>query len=333
MKKRKTILITGAAGFIGFHLAEALLRKGHRVIGVDSLTDYYDVRMKQRRLAFLKKYPKFSFTKLSVLEYEKLLALMKRSRVTDIYHLAAQAGVRYSISHPRSYGENNYVGTLNVFEAARVCGVRRVVYASSSTVYGARSRKGAFSETDVTDTPLSVYGATKIANEALAHAYASAYGMEMIGIRFFTVYGAFGRPDLGMFIFTKRIMEGKTVSLFNYGKTRRAFTHVSDVIPPLVNILKKPVRSGSSVYNLGGTESISLTTLITHIERALGKRAKVKLTPPVIGDMPETIADCRRAMKDLAYRPKMDIKKGVEEFAAWYRENNGWLKTLSEPKS
>src|SRR6185437_12415767 len=272
MTKPKTILITGAAGFIGFHLAEALLRAGHRVVGVDSLTDYYDVRMKSRRLAVLKKYPRFVFKKQSIRDYGKLRALLARENVEDVFHLAAQPGVRYSVSHPRAYGEDHYLGALNVFEAARAAGIKRVFYASSSTVYGARGKKGAFSETDRIDTPMSVYGATKVANESLAHAYASVYGMEMVGLRFFTVYGPFGLPDLGLFIFTKRIAEGKPVTLFNHGKTRRAFTHVSDIVPALISAFNKPVRPGARVYNLGGSESISLTALVATSRRRSAQR-------------------------------------------------------------
>lgn len=328
----KVVLVTGVAGFIGFHLAEALLREGHRVVGVDSMTDYYDVRMKSKRLALLAKYPAFAFKKISILDYEKLVAFMRKERVGLVYHLAAQPGVRFSVSHPRSYADN-YASTLNVFEAARACGVKRVVYASSSTVYGAREKKGAFSETDRVDTPMSVYGATKVANELLAHAYATLYGMDMIGIRFFTVYGPYGRPDLGLFIFTKRLLEGKRVDLFNFGKTKRAFTHVSDAVAPLVRIVRMPIRAGSRLYNLGGSEAVSLTKLIGLIETAAGTRANVRLLPSVAGDMPETIADCRKAARELSYRPKVGIKEGVAEFTKWYRENESWLKKLSEPKS
>ncbi len=330
---KKTILITGCAGFIGFHLAEAFLRSGHRVIGVDSLTDYYDVRMKTRRLALLKKHKGFTFKKLSVLEFEKLCALMKRSRVDEVFHLAAQPGVRHSVSSPRSYGADNYLGTLNVFEAARVNGIKRVIYASSSTVYGVRKTKDAFKETDRIDTPMSVYGATKVANETLAHAYAHLYGMDMTGVRFFTVYGSFGRPDLGLFVFTKKILEGKRLDLFNYGKTKRAFTHVSDVVPSLMKLITKPVRSGSRVYNLGGTEAVSLTEIVALIENALQTSAKIRLAAPVSGDMPETIANTKKARKELGYRPKVRVKEGVYEFAVWYRENNSWLKGLKEPKA
>lgn len=293
------------------------------------MTHYYDVRMKMRRRALLKKYKTFLFSKQSVLDYETLVALIQRECVTDVYHLAAQPGVRYSISHPRSYADN-YLGTLNVFEAARACGVKRVVYASSSTVYGIRSNKRAFTETDRIDTPLSIYGATKVGNEALAHAYASAYGMEMIGIRFFTVYGPYGRPDLGLFLFTKRIREGKRIELFNFGNTLRAFTHVNDAVAPLVALLHKPIRGGAHRYNIGGAKAIPLTTLIALIEKALNTTAQVVRSPAVVGDMPETVADIRKAKKELGYVPRVSIEEGVKEFAAWYCEHESWLKTLND---
>lgn len=330
MKKKPTILITGAAGFIGYHLSDALLRAGYRVLGVDSMTNYYDVRLKERRLANLRKHKRFTFKKCSILD-PNLLRLMRRYRVREIYHLAAQPGVRYSVTHPESYGETNYLGTLAVFEAAREAGVRRVVYASSSTVYGKRSKRGAFSETDRIDAPLSVYGATKMANEALAHAYATLYSMDMIGIRFFTVYGPYGRPDLGLFIFTKQIFEGKPLRLFNKGKNRRAFTHIRDILPPLMKLIKKSPLVGARVYNLGGEKSVPVTTLVSYIEKAVGKKSTIAYLPAVPGDMPETIADTRKAARELGYRPRITLEKGVREFVAWYRENEPWLRRLKEP--
>jgi UDP-glucuronate 4-epimerase len=328
---KKTILITGAAGFIGFHLAEALLRTGHTVVGVDSMTNYYDVALKRRRLALLRAHKRFIFKKLSVTQYAPLLALMKRENIGLVYHLAAQPGVRYSVTHPAAYADN-YTGTLQVFEAARAAGVKRVIYASSSTVYGKRGKSGAFSETDRTDTPLSVYGATKVANEALAYAYASLYGMDMVGIRFFTVYGPFGRPDLGLFIFTKRIIEGKRVDLFNHGRTKRAFTHIHDVVRALVTLATAKGK-GARTYNLAGAQSVSLTKLISLIETTAGKRAKIRLLPAVAGDMPETIGDTKKAARELGYRSKVGIEAGVKEFVGWYTKNESWLSRLEEPKA
>jgi UDP-glucuronate 4-epimerase len=332
MKKgsRKAV-VTGAAGFIGFHVSRELLKQGWKVAGIDSLSDYYDPHLKQKRLALLKKYPQFSFHKLNIAKYEALEKVLKAEKPDEIIHLAAQAGVRYSLANPWTYFESNELGTLNIFEATHGLSLPRVVYASSSSVYGA-NEKSPSSETDRADRQLAVYGVTKKANEALAHAYSHLYGIEMIGLRFFTVYGTWGRPDMALFKFVKSILSDKPIQVYNRGKMKRSFTHISDIVDGVVATLQKKPSGRNEIYNLGGAEAVPLMEFIQMIEQESGKKAKKVLLPMQAGDMKETVADWSKAHKDFGFTPKMPLEKGIAEFVAWFRENETFLHSLKEPK-
>ncbi len=330
-KKMQKAVITGAAGFIGFHLAQELLKRGWNVIGVDILTDYYDPRIKQKRLALLKKYPTFRFYKINIAKYAALEKVLKTEKPDEIIHLAAQAGVRYSLSNPWAYIESNMLGTLNVFEAAKRLKFPRVVYASSSSVYGL-NKKSPMSEGDRADTQISVYAATKKANEALAHSYNHLYSTEMIGLRFFTVYGVWGRPDLALFKFVKNILAGKSIDVYNHGKMKRSFTHVSDIVAGVVALLEQKPQGRNEIYNLGGAEAMPLLDFIKLIEREVGKKAKQHLMPMQAGDVRETVADWSKAHRDLGFVPKVSMHQGIVEFVQWFRANEKFLCTLQEPK-
>jgi len=329
--KQKTVVITGVAGFIGFHLAEELLTSGWKIVGIDSLTDYYDVRMKKKRLDILKQHKQFTFHKLDIAKYKPLEALLKKEKPDEVVHLAAQAGVRYSLTNPWVYMSANKLGTLNVFEAAKRLKLPRVIYASSSSVYGANV-ESTMREDHRTDQQISIYGATKKANEVLAHSYSHLYGIELIGLRFFTVYGIWGRPDLALFKFTKSILAGEPIDVYNRGRMARSFTHVSDVVVGIIAVLERHPSGRYEIYNLGGAETVPLATFIKHIEREIGKKATKRLLPLQAGDVPETIADWSKARRDLGFVPRTSIKEGIAEFVAWFKEHERFLRTLKEPK-
>ncbi len=330
MKSRKAI-VTGAAGFIGFHLANELLEQKWSVIGVDSITDYYDPRIKHQRLSILRRHPKFRFYKANIAKYATLEKILKKEKPDEIVHLAAQAGVRYSLTDPWAYIESNEFGTLNVFEAAHRLKIPRIVYASSSSVYGG-NEESPMRENDRTDRQLAVYGVTKKANEALAHAYNHLHGIEMIGLRFFTVYGIWGRPDLALFKFVKNILADVPIDVYNRGKMRRSFTHVSDIVAGIVTILEQKARGRNEIYNLGGAEAVPLLTFIRLIEQELGKKAKRRLLPMQSGDVRETVADWSKAHTELGFVPKTLVRDGIAEFVRWFRDNEMFLRTLREPK-
>ena len=330
-KKFKKAVVTGAVGFIGFHTALELLMQGWKVVGIDSITDYYDKRMKHKRLAMLKKYPQFRFYKMNIAKYAALEKILKAEKPDEIIHLAAQAGVRYSLTNPWTYIESNKLGTLNIFEAAKRLGIKRVIYASSSSVYGG-NKESPMKETHRTDKQLAVYGVTKKANEALAHAYNHLYGIEMIGLRFFTVYGTWGRPDLALFKFVKNIFAGKPIHVYNRGNMKRSFTHISDIIAGILVIPKQKPRGRNEIYNLGGAEAVPLLDFIKLIEKEIGKKAKKHLMPMHDGDVRETVADWSKAHRDLGFTPKTSIKEGIAEFVQWFRDNEKFLSTLQEPK-
>lgn len=330
-KRSRKAVITGAAGFIGFHLSKELLEQGWQVVGVDSITDYYDRRIKQKRLAILKKYPAFRFYKVNIAKYAALEKVLKSEKPDEIVHLAAQAGVRYSLSNPWTYIESNELGTLNIFEAAHRLKLPRVTYASSSSVYGGNT-ESPMKESDRTDRQLAVYGVTKKANEALAHAYNHLYGTEMIGLRFFTVYGMWGRPDLALFKFVKNILAGKPIDVYNGGKMKRSFTHVSDIVAGIVAIVEQKPHGRNEIYNLGGAEAMPLLDFIKLIEQELGKKAKKHLMPMQAGDVRETVADWSKAHRDLGFVPKTSMREGIAEFVTWFRENEKFLRALREPK-
>ncbi|MST04192.1 MAG: NAD-dependent epimerase/dehydratase family protein, partial [Candidatus Pacebacteria bacterium] len=326
----KKVLITGTSGFIGFHLAKRMLSEGWAVVGIDCITDYYDVRMKYARKQILEKSSKFKFYKLNIVNYDKLKEVFENEKPDLIVHLAAQAGVRYSLINPWAYAESNYIGTLNIFEAARTFGIKKVLYASSSSVYGA-NKEMPFSEDQKVDMPMSMYAVSKRANELLAYSYHNLSGMDAIGLRFFTVYGEYGRPDLALFKFTKNIIQGKEIMLFNNGEMTRNFTYVSDILDGILGIINKNIK-GYKIYNLGGPDSTSLKKFVHLIEKNLGIKAKIKLMPIQSGDVPATIADTSKANRDFGFNPKIKIEDGVKIFIDWFLKNQDWLVGLEEEK-
>ena len=329
-----TILVTGAAGFIGFHLSRRLLFDGHTVVGVDSVNDYYDVRVKQARLAQLQAQPQFRFYQEDLVDGKRLNQIFTEEQPQTVVNLAAQAGVRYSLENPQAYVDSNIIGFVNILEACRHHGVGHLVYASSSSVYGANT-KMPFSEQDRVDHPISMYAATKRANELMAHTYSHLFGLPTTGMRFFTVYGPWGRPDMALFHFTKSILAGKPIDLYNHGKMRRNFTYVDDVVEGIVRLIDLPPRpdpewntitgdpSRSSapykIYNVGNTDPVELTRFVTLIEEQLGKKAIINPLPLQLGDVPTTFADVEDLMRDTGYRPSTSIETGIARFIEWYR--------------
>lgn len=326
--KYKKILVTGTAGFIGFHTAKALLDKGVAVIGIDNFSKYYDVSIKKKRNEILLKYPKYTFYKIDISNYKKLEGVAEKEKPKAIIHLAAQAGVRYSLINPWIYASSNFLGTLNIFEIAKKFGIKRVLYASSSSVYGS-NKKMPFSESDRADSQISIYAASKKANEALAHSYHHLYKIETAGMRFFTVYGEYGRPDLFLFKFVKKILLGQTVDLYNNGKMARDFTYVDDIVSGILGILEmKSLKC--EIYNLGEGDLVSLSKFVGLVEKYLKTKAKCKLLPMQAGDVRETRADIRKARKDFGYNPKTKVEAGVKKFVDWFMENKGWLLKLKD---
>lgn len=328
--KFKKILITGSAGFIGFHVAKELLSRGMIVVGVDEITDYYDVKIKNKRNNYLKKDKNYHFYKSDIAEYKKLETIVKKENPQVIIHLAAQAGVRYSLKNPWAYADANYLGTMNIFEVARRNNINRVIFASSSSVYGTNT-KMPFSEEDRVDHPMSIYAASKKANEVLAYSYHHLYGIETAGLRFFTVYGEYGRPDLALFRFAKNILTDQPIKVFNNGEMTRNFTYIDDIVQGVLGIVEMEKLS-YELYNLGGTEATSLIHFIDLIEKKIGKKAKMEFLPLQPGDVPGTVADISKAKKDFGYNPKTSIEDGVEKFIEWFTENKTWLIKLKDPE-
>jgi UDP-glucuronate 4-epimerase len=331
----KTILVTGAAGFIGFHLCQRLLHRGDKVIGLDNLNDYYDVFLKKDRLAQLQHLPGFSFHKLDLANQEGMSQLFAGQGFDGVVNLAAQVGVRYSVKNPQSYVNSNLVGFVNVLEGCRHSGVQHLVFASSSSVYGANT-KIPFSVSDNVDHPLSIYGASKKANELMAHTYSHLYGLPTTGLRFFTVYGSWGRPDMAPFLFTKAILEGQPINVFNYGKMQRDFTYIDDIVEGVIRVLDKipepnPTWSGDApdpssskapykLYNIGNNQPIELMHFIEVLEDCLGRKAQKNMLPLQPGDVLGTYADVDNLVKDVGFKPNTSIEKGMEYFVAWYRD-------------
>lgn len=326
-------LITGAAGFIGFHLAQELLRQGARVTGIDNLNDYYDPRLKKARLKQLEKYDHFTFDCLDLADREGMRALFQSQRFDGVVNLAAQAGVRYSIDNPDAYVDSNLTGFANVLEGCRNGKVGHLVYASSSSVYG-ENRKMPFSVTDAVDHPVSLYAATKKSNELMAHAYAHLYSIPVTGLRFFTVYGPWGRPDMAYFKFTKAILEGKSIDVYNHGNMRRDFTYIDDIVKGVVKVMERPPvagdasnDSGSSapyrLYNIGNNEPVELGRFIEVLEMHLGQKAVKNMLPMQPGDVPATYADIDSLAADTGFKPQTSIDEGLGRFVRWYREFYG----------
>ena len=321
------ILVTGAAGFIGFHLTRHLVEAGASVQGIDNLNPYYDVGLKRARLAELGTLDRFAFSELDVTDYDRLRALWAAFRPDCVVHLAAQAGVRHSIEAPRSYVSANLDGFLGVLEACRAYPVRHLIYASSSSVYGA-NRKVPFHEDDPVLAPVSLYGATKRANELMAETYAHLYGIPCSGVRFFTVYGPWGRPDMAYYSFTKAIHEGRPIDVFNHGQMQRDFTYVDDVAEALSRLIGvPPVRAGADtvsgaphvIYNVGNHTPVTLERFIAAIETALGRPAQKNYLPMQPGDVPATWADVERLTRITGFAPRTTIEEGIGRFVAWYR--------------
>lgn len=323
----QAILVTGAAGFIGFHVARQLLAEGRSVVGLDNLNSYYDPALKRARLAQLGNESRFSFVQADLADRETMAALFARHRFSEVVHLAAQAGVRYSIERPQSYVESNLQGFLNVLEGCRNNGCRHLVYASSSSVYGANT-KLPFSVKDRTDHPVSFYAATKKANEVMAQSYSHLYRLPVTGLRFFTIYGPWGRPDMAMFLFVNAIMADQPIRLFNHGKMRRDFTYIGDVtrvVSKLIDFVPTDdpaaANAPSRIYNVGNHRPEELMHVVGLLERELGRTAIKELLPMQPGDVVETFADVEDLMRDTGFAPSTPIEHGVHNFVTWYRDH------------
>lgn len=318
----KTYLVTGAAGFIGFFLSKALLDKGEQVIGLDNLNDYYEVSLKESRLAVLKKYENFQFYRADLADKEAVFAIFKQHLPAVVVNLAAQAGVRYSIENPDAYISSNIEGFFHILEACRHYPVEHLVFASSSSVYGG-NKKVPFSTEDQVDKPVSLYAATKKSNELMAYAYSKLYGIPLTGLRFFTVYGPMGRPDMAYFKFAKKIMAGEPIQIYNYGDMRRDFTYIDDIVAGIEKILCHPPgkdENGAAykIYNIGNNKPEKLMDYISVLERCLGKEAKKEFLPMQPGDVYETYADVTDLMRDFDFKPSTTIEEGLSRFAEWF---------------
>ncbi|HDT1968911.1 TPA: NAD-dependent epimerase [Klebsiella aerogenes] len=327
-------LVTGAGGFIGFHVSQRLLKDGHHVVGIDNLNDYYDVSLKQARLNLLQS-SLFTFHKMDLADRPQMEQLFVSEKFDRVIHLAAQAGVRYSLENPHAYADSNLMGFLNILEGCRHNKVQHLIYASSSSVYGL-NRKMPFSTDDSVDHPVSLYAATKKANELMAHTYAHLYGIPNTGLRFFTVYGPWGRPDMALFKFTKAMLEGGSIDVYNHGKMKRDFTYIDDIVEAIIrlqNVVPQPdpdwtVESGSPatssapyrVYNIGNSSPVELMDYITALEDALGIEAKKNMMPMQPGDVMETSADTADLYNTIDFKPETSVRKGVENFVCWYKK-------------
>ena len=332
------VLVTGAAGFIGFHASRALLERGDEVVGLDNLNDYYDVRLKHARLDILRQAPKFRFARIDLADRDPVAGLFAAERFQRVVHLGAQPGVRNSIAHPFPYIESNVLGTLTVLEGCRHSGVEHLVLASTSSVYGANTRVP-FSVRRSAEHPLSLYAATKKSSEMMAHSYASLYGLPVTGLRFFTVYGPYGRPDMALFRFTRNILEGRPIDLFNYGNHRRDFTYVDDVVRGVVAVLDRPPRADPEwdsdiadpstsnapyrIYNVGAQQPLDLSRFVEVLEACLGRKARKNLLPLQPGDVPETWGDVTELAEDFDFQPATTVEDGIKRFVDWYLDFYG----------
>ncbi len=335
---RDPVLVTGAAGFIGFHVAQRLLADGRAVVGIDNMNTYYDPALKEARRAELAKHAGFHFVRLDVADRDAMASIFAEYRFPHVVHLAAQAGVRHSLSEPHAYADANLQGFLNVLEGCRHHGCRHLLFASSSSVYGANTRLP-FSTRQNVDHPISLYAATKKANELMAHAYSHLFGVPATGLRFFTVYGPWGRPDMAMFIFASAIAQGRPIRLFNSGHMRRDFTYIDDVVEAVVRLVDRapngnpdwngadpdPASSAAPwrIYNIGNNRAVEVGRVVELLEAALGRVADKELLPMQPGDVAETCADVDDLMRDVGFRPKTSIEEGVERFVGWYRAHYG----------
>ena len=328
------VIVTGVAGFIGFHVASRLLARGDSVVGLDNLNAYYDVQLKKDRLAQLTGHPQFTFQQLDLADQTGIMALFSQHPPERVVHLAAQAGVRYSLTNPHAYVESNLTGFVNILEACRATHVAHLVYASSSSVYGANTSMP-FSVHDNVDHPVSLYAASKKANELMAHAYSHLYNLPTTGLRFFTVYGPWGRPDMALFLFTKAILAGEPIDVFNNGKMRRDFTYIDDIVEGVVRVLDRlpqpnpdwtgmapdpgTSRAPYRIYNIGNNQPVELLDFITTLEHCLSRTAEKRFLPMQAGDVPETYADVDDLMRDVGFQPSTPIAEGIARFVEWYR--------------
>lgn len=324
------VLVTGAAGFIGFHVCQQLITRGDQVVGLDNLNDYYDVNLKKARLAQLQEQPSFEFYKFDLSDRSTMERFFSEQHFDVVVNLAAQPGVRYSLTNPHAYVDSNLIGFVNVLEGCRHAGVKHLVFASSSSVYGANT-KIPFSVHDNVDHPISLYAATKKANELMAHTYSHLYNLPTTGLRFFTVYGPWGRPDMAAFLFTQAILTGKPINVFNYGKMQRDFTYIDDIVSGVIQVMDKipqpksvelpnaeVSRAPYKIYNIGNNQPIELLHFIEVLERCLGKKAQKNLLPIQAGDVPTTYADVDDLVRDTGFRPNTPVEVGVERFVRWY---------------
>ncbi|MBE9185465.1 NAD-dependent epimerase [Microcoleus sp. LEGE 07076] len=325
------ILVTGAAGFIGYHLAQRLLSQGQQVYGIDNLNDYYDVNLKKARLAQLQPHSQFTFQHLDLSDRPSISQLFQNHKFDRVVHLAGQPGVRYSLQNPHAYADSNLTGFINILEGCRHSQIQHLVFASSSSVYGANT-KVPFAVSDNVDHPISLYAATKKANELMAHSYSHLYGLPITGLRFFTVYGPWGRPDMAYFKFVKAIAENKPIDVYNFGKMQRDFTYIDDVIEGVVRVMAKPPQSIAQnsattapykIYNIGNHSPVELLTFIEVIEKATGKTAVKNFLPMQPGDVLSTYADVSDLMQDVGFKPSTPIAQGIHKFVEWYRDYYG----------
>ena len=335
MTSSRPVLITGTAGFIGFHLSQRLLAEGRQVIGLDSMNEYYDVSLKQARLERLKAFPHFRFEQVDLTQRDRILALFQTAMPEIVVNLAAQAGVRYSLTNPHAYAESNLNGFLNVLEGCRQTSVGHLVYASSSSIYGGSTRMP-FSVHESADHPLSLYAASKKANELMAHTYSHLFALPTTGLRFFTVYGPWGRPDMALFIFAKAILAGEPIDVFNHGNMQRDFTYINDIVEGIVRVMRHPATTNPDwksvepdpatsdapfrIHNIGGNSPVQLNRLIEVLEDALGRKANRNLMPLQPGDVPATFADVSSLEEATGFKPQIPIEIGVPRFVEWYRE-------------
>ena len=329
------ILVTGVAGFIGMHVAQSLLARGETVIGIDNLNNYYDIKLKLARLSQLQLMEKFKFELIDIADRSKVASLFEYEKFDRVVHLAAQAGVRYSIKNPHAYVDSNLIGFVNVLEGCRHTVVEHLVYASSSSVYGGNT-KIPFSEDDAVDHPVSLYAATKKANELMAYTYSHLYKLRTTGLRFFTVYGPWGRPDMSPWLFTSAIMENRSIDVFNYGRMKRDFTYIDDIVDGTLlaldriskrsdaqkdKLTESKIDNNCKIYNIGGNYPVELELFISKIEEALKVKAKINYLPMQPGDVVTTFADISELKKDTGFSPKIDIEKGINQWINWYKNN------------
>lgn len=320
----KTYLVTGGAGFIGFFLSKALLEKGAKVIGIDNMNDYYEVSLKEERLAILEEYKNYQFLRADIADKDMVMKVFGEQKPQIVVNLAAQAGVRYSIDNPDAYIQSNLVGFFNILEACRHFPVEHLVFASSSSVYGG-NKKVPFSTEDRVDKPVSLYAATKKSNELMAYSYSKLYQIPLTGLRFFTVYGPMGRPDMAYFKFAKKIMKGEPIQIYNHGDMRRDFTYIDDIVTGIENILCNPPAADENgacykIYNIGNNQPEKLMDYVATLEKCLGKEAKKEFLPMQPGDVYETYADVSDLIEDFGFKPETTIEEGLSKFAEWFRE-------------